>query len=116
MIMVADLVHKVLILLFSNFLVASHYSVKGELVNITNGNSTSVTDFGKTIMVNSTYINSKTAKSPNTVTEGEELVETTCHIFTEKLVATAKASVSSAFENLCDSGRILFILLLLLKP
>ncbi|KAK9508359.1 hypothetical protein O3M35_005942 [Rhynocoris fuscipes] len=88
-----------------NLQLNSNNIIESKIVNITDGNSTRITDFGKTVQVNSTYINLKNPKKSTNITEnGEELIETTCHIFTEKLVATAKASVSSAFENLCDSG------------
>ncbi|KAK9508360.1 hypothetical protein O3M35_005942 [Rhynocoris fuscipes] len=91
-----------------NLQLNSNNIIESKIVNITDGNSTRITDFGKTVQVNSTYINLKNPKKSTNITEnGEELIETTCHIFTEKLVATAKASVSSAFENLCDSGQLI---------
>ncbi|BES98618.1 Hypothetical protein NTJ_11433 [Nesidiocoris tenuis] len=63
-------------------------------------NETTVTDFGTT-----------TVTKPKAIVSGanyttDEMVETSCHVISEQLVATATATVSTAFSELCRSDQL----------
>lgn len=65
--------------------------------------SMNLTSNAKLDILNREYNDSFANKSFNS--KEHDLIETSCHVKTEELVAIAKVSVSSALENICNYSK-----------